>query len=218
MLARDSRHAWTPALFGELGVRLCWAPDSRHAWTPTLFGAPLTGRVRLCSGVSFWAYSQRLKDITRGYPLPKAQEGLTLSPKGRPTTGNFLTPSAPLPCPYLRHPATVCLGEISKNQRQQLTKFADIISRDSKAFTFRESCTSGSWQIPSSSASHQALREDEAQGSWLPLLPGGKSSSRKTPCPSWMRKAVGLDPSGWPELRRTDRPAVTVPRNRCCGQ
>lgn len=203
------------------------APDSRHAWTPTLFGAPLTGRVRLCSGVSFWAYGQRLKDITRGYPLPKAQEGLTLSPKGRPTTGDFLTPSAPLPCPYLRHPATVCLGEISKNQRQQLTKFADVISRDSKAFTFRESCTSGSWQIPSSSASHQALPATRPCGRMRHREAGCPCCLRQeqqpelaslTPCPSWMRKAVGLDPSGWPELRRTDRPAVTVPRNRCRGQ
>lgn len=59
----------------------------------------------------------------------------------------------------------------------ELTKFADVISRDSKAFTFRESCTSGSWQIPSSSASHQALREDEAQGSWLPLLPGARAAA-----------------------------------------
>lgn len=126
---------------------------------------------------SFRAYGQRLKDIMRGYPLPNAQEGLTLSPKGRPTTGDFLTPSAPLPCPYLRHLSTVCLGEISKNQRQQLTKFADVISRDSKASTFRGSCTSGSWQIPSSSARHQALREDEAQGSWLPLLPGARAAA-----------------------------------------
>lgn len=39
-----------------------------------------------------------------------------------------------------------------------------------------------------------------------------------SPYPSWMRKVVGLGPPGWPEPRRTDRPEVTLPKSRCCGQ
>lgn len=64
---------------------------------------------------SVLAYSQRLKDIIRGCRLSEVQEGLTLSPKGRPTTGNFPIPSVSPSHPYLRHLAAVCLGGIFKN-------------------------------------------------------------------------------------------------------
>lgn len=66
-------------------------------------------------GQGCFGISQRLKDIIRSCPLSEVQGRVTLTPKGRPASGDFLIPSASPSGPYLRHLATVCLGGILRN-------------------------------------------------------------------------------------------------------
>lgn len=168
---------------------------------------------------SVLACSQRLRDIIRGCPLSDVQEGLTLSPKGRPMSGDFLIPSAFLSRPYLRH-------RVPWGNFKELEAMADQVCRRHKQ-GLKHIHLQGKlyfWELadPIASGRHLTLLEDEAWGSWLPLLPGATAAARTllTDTLSQLdeKGCIGLGPSGWPEPRRTDRPEVMLPKDRCCGQ
>lgn len=127
---------------------------------------------------SVLACSQRLRDIIQGCPLSEVQEGLTLSPKGRPTTGNF-PDTLCFPIPSLSRALSHC---VPWGNFKELEATADQVCRRHKQglkhiYLQGKLCF---WELadPIASTSHLTLLEDEAWGSWLPLLPGSTAAAR----------------------------------------